>query len=400
MLKTSRRSAAAMVVPALVALLGTLAAPDLARAEPTTRVYWTEWVSYNPSASRIARADVDGGTIETLVDGLQEGVGAKDLAIDAHAGKLYFANPAAARLERVNLDGSDRETLLEDVHPVGLGLDLGAGRIYWTDYTYSHPRICRAGLDGSGLEQLVETGDGCVLEGLVLDLAAGHVYWAERMAQHIKRANLDGSGAITLLTCSDGIGHPWGLALAAGRLYWASDEAILSANLDGEDLQTVIDGLSGEPRSLEYDLDANQLYWVTGGFGGTAIQRMNPDGTGLETLLDGLNYGYGLALEPGEPIAAPDSPAAVLALLGYPNPFNPACALRFELPTAQRIRLEVIGLDGSRLATLVDGWRSAGPQVVRWDGRDARARPVPSGVYRARLVTDAGVTQRAMTLVR
>lgn len=64
----------------------------------------------------------------------------------------------------------------------------------------------------------------------------------------------------------------------------------------------------------------------------------------------------------------------------WPNPFNPSVALRFALPEAGRVRLDIFDLQGRRLETLLDGHHDSGRHEVRWDA-EGRA----SGVYFARL---------------
>ena len=387
-------------ITSLAVLLVGLGSMGITSAQTATRFYWTEWYSYNPDLSRIARANVDGTDVETLLDGFNDGTGVKDLVVDGDAGKLYFANRTVGLIERTNLDGTGRETVLTDAHPSGLALDVDGGKIYWADYTYSDPRIRRADLDGTNVETLVSASDGCQLEGIVLDLAAGHIYWAERMTQHIKRANLDGSGVTLILACWEGIGHPWGLALAGGRIYWASDESIFSANLAGEDVQTLVSDLPDSPRSLEMDAAAGQLYWVTGGMYGGLVQRINLDGTGLETLMEGLYYGYGLALEFGGAVAAPDVRPPVVRLDNHPNPFNPRTELVYNLPTTTHVRLTVFDPRGRRVRTLVDGVQAAGTQAVVWDGRDERGRDQASGVYFTRLQVGELTTSHKMLLAQ
>ena len=387
---------AAAADPATIAT----AATHATTTDPAIRVYWTEWRSYNPTLSRIARAPADGGSAETLLTGFHHDTGLGDLAIDTDAGKLYWANRPADLIECANLDGTARDTVLADVNAVGLALDLAGGKIYWADYTYSDPRIRRADLDGTDVQDLVSASDGCQLEGLVLDLAAGKLYWAERMDQQIWRANLDGSGAQRILECWQGIGHPWGLALAGGRIYWPTGESIMSATLDGDDVTTVIDDLPDAPRSLEIDHAAGRLYWVTGDMSGAMVQRMNLDGTGLQTLVEGLYYGYGLALEYAAAVPVPDTPTASVHLRSHPNPFNPHTTLAFDLPRAGPVTLAVIAADGTRVRTLMQGWRAAGHHEVAWDGRDASGRAVASGVYLCHLTGASGTTAHAVTLVR
>jgi hypothetical protein len=49
---------------------------------------------------------------------------------------------------------------------------------------------------------------------------------------------------------------------------------------------------------------------------------------------------------------------------------------------------------------LVDEGRGAGANTARWDGRDARGRAAPAGVYIARLAVDGAVSARRLVLVR
>jgi len=94
-------------------------------------------------------------------------------------------------------------------------------------------------------------------------------------------------------------------------------------------------------------------------------------------------------------------PATVVALAqNSPNPFNPATVIRFTLPAAARARLEIIALDGRRVAILVDGELAAGDHAATWTGRDARGAVVASGVYLYRLATSEATIVRRMTLIR
>lgn len=63
-------------------------------------------------------------------------------------------------------------------------------------------------------------------------------------------------------------------------------------------------------------------------------------------------------------------------------------------------RLEVFALTGQRVAVLREGPQEAGFHRLRWDGRDARGRPLASGVYVCRLVTAEAVDKRKLTLLR
>ena len=53
----------------------------------------------------------------------------------------------------------------------------------------------------------------------------------------------------------------------------------------------------------------------------------------------------------------------------------------FRLPAAVPVVLAVYSLDGRRVASIEAGLQNAGPQSLRWDGRDATGRLLPPGLY-------------------
>lgn len=84
----------------------------------------------------------------------------------------------------------------------------------------------------------------------------------------------------------------------------------------------------------------------------------------------------------------------------YPNPFNPSTTIKFFLPTQTHVRLEVFNILGQRVTTLVDGDLPAGQHQVEWDGRNEQGRPVSSGVYFYRVVTDEFYKSKKMMLIK
>jgi hypothetical protein len=79
----------------------------------------------------------------------------------------------------------------------------------------------------------------------------------------------------------------------------------------------------------------------------------------------------------------------------YPNPFNPETTIRFDLPSAQNVALEIFDTLGRRVATLVDGHLPAGKHRARW-----KADHLASGLYLYRLRAGSFVRSRAMILVK
>jgi hypothetical protein len=133
-----------------------------------------------------------------------------------------------------------------------------------------------------------------------------------------------------------------------------------------------IDPLFVNPADGDYRLSDNS----------PAISRPNPAGT---------NPDMGAYESPlGEPILESiDSRLPNLFKLhpAYPNPFNPATTIRYDLPHASEVSLIVYDLLGREVARLMDGYREPGYHQAQWDGHAKTGRSLPSGIYIARLTT-------------
>lgn len=125
------------------------------------------------------------------------------------------------------------------------------------------------------------------------------------------------------------------------------------------------------------------------------------------TARPGATYTYTLSLvrsDGSEFQAAPQRvtiPIPPLALEGNrPNPFNPYTEMRFSLNQPEHVELVIFDTSGHRVVTLVRGPLDVGHHTVRWDGRDAQGRAMPSGVYFYRLSTPSRTLARRMALLR
>ena len=91
------------------------------------------------------------------------------------------------------------------------------------------------------------------------------------------------------------------------------------------------------------------------------------------------------------------TPHAAALGANYPNPCNPETTIPFFLASATAsARLVVHNTLGQRVRTLVDGPLQPGEHRVIWDGRDDGGRPVPSGLYVARLQANGWSATRKM----
>jgi hypothetical protein len=79
----------------------------------------------------------------------------------------------------------------------------------------------------------------------------------------------------------------------------------------------------------------------------------------------------------------------------YPNPFNPATLLTYELPANGYILLEVYDMLGRKVATLADGWQTAGTHQASF-----HAQNISSGMYFAKLQTESHTASIKLLLTK
>ena len=79
----------------------------------------------------------------------------------------------------------------------------------------------------------------------------------------------------------------------------------------------------------------------------------------------------------------------------YPNPFNPSTNIKFNLPEAGNVRLDIFNILGENVTTLIDEEMSAGTHNVIFD-----AGNLPSGIYIYRLQTNSFSQTKKMLFIK
>jgi flagellar hook assembly protein FlgD len=101
----------------------------------------------------------------------------------------------------------------------------------------------------------------------------------------------------------------------------------------------------------------------------------------------------------GGPVTAPAGIARDDGPSVAPNPFSASTTISFRLDEPAPVTLAVYDVAGRRVRTLArHDWSPAGAARVDWDGRRDDGRPVPPGVYFARL--EAGSAARVDKVVK
>jgi hypothetical protein len=65
----------------------------------------------------------------------------------------------------------------------------------------------------------------------------------------------------------------------------------------------------------------------------------------------------------------------------YPNPFNPETVIKYQLPEAGFVTLEVYNMLGQVVRTLVSDHQNVGRYAVRWDAANDKGQALSSGMY-------------------
>lgn len=170
----------------------------------------------------------------------------------------------------------------------------GTGHLYWSNYASG--TINRANLDGTGATTLV-TGQNYPV---ALAVDASHLYWVNYFGGNtVNEANLDGTGATTLVS---GQNYAVGVAVDASHLYWAfaidpsgdpNSGTINEIPLAGGTATTLVTGQK-DPDAVA--VDGSRLYWANLGAG--TIDEANLNGGGVTTLVSGQSGPQGLAVSP------------------------------------------------------------------------------------------------------
>jgi hypothetical protein len=84
----------------------------------------------------------------------------------------------------------------------------------------------------------------------------------------------------------------------------------------------------------------------------------------------------------------------------YPNPFNPETHLKYQVPEASEVTIEVYSLLGKKVKTLLSGRKEAGYYTLKWNGTDAYESRVASGIYFVLMQSGTFKQVRRVTLMR
>ena len=248
----------------------------------------------------------------------------------ARTARLFVLDIGGGRIFSINPDGSDKKIIVTDArYPDGIAVDADNGHIYWTNMgvpSRNDGSIERADLDGKNRTIIVPPGRTHTPKQLILDRPTGKLYWGDREGMRVMCCNPDGSGLETLVQTGDGdedrkdqtrwcigvaIDHGWNELWwtqkgpdngGVGQLFRAPLKLRPGETPSGRtDVELIADRL---PEPIDLEIADGWIYWTDRGDPprGNSVNRMRleileHDPGPLEIISDHLMEGIGIALD-------------------------------------------------------------------------------------------------------
>lgn len=271
------------------------------------------------------------------------------------------------------------------------------------------------------------------VNGVVLDRAG------------VLHGNLAGDASRVTSTGPFGSGASAGVTVAGGG---SADFGETGVRMDFPATGTYPNGdvwvtrLQGSPNLLPGPSTASSHYWVARSYGNTSFSALDaltfadlgvvdaapgdyrlhrrgggsdggwPSALATATAASGANGGeivFGAGgevssfgqftidrrLDPADVEDSSGFPRAFALGQSFPNPFRPAVAIKFQLPQAEHVEVDIFDQTGRHVVRLLSRTMPAGTHLVEWNAGDA-----PSGVYFYRLKAGAFTATNKMVRMR
>lgn len=233
---------------------------------------------------------LDGDFHGFAVDGTNERLFAAVFPLPLHIMASNLENPA---YKAISLGaGSLKDEALENPR----GMAVSGDQIFFAS-NLEDGGIWRCGYDFSNLTEIVP--DLNRPHDVALDSAAGKIYWTQGIESDdgltaaIRRADLDGQNVEDVLTGLSRQVRGIAVDSVQGKIYWtdAFNDAIYQANLDGSSPASVVSAV--DPHDVAVDPVAGHIFWTEGIDSNNdpvaSIRRANLDGSMPVDILTGLS---------------------------------------------------------------------------------------------------------------
>ena len=221
------------------------------------------------------------------------------------ATEVFFTDYSEGLIQKFTIeDPTDMSTVL-DVNGfggAGLAYDKSSDMIFFSDFEVTEEgKIWKVKSDGTGADDIV-TG---LYEPYGVAVADGKVYYADEAdgdaVGHIYRANLDGSGAVALITMDDAYFRAVAVDTKHDKIYFYDVETdeelgdLWIADIDGTNAEIVVPDVYGY--SVAVDTKHGKIYYDDQNDGDGALKMADLDGSNIETVDATASRIYGIAID-------------------------------------------------------------------------------------------------------
>lgn len=127
-------------------------------------------------------------------------------------------------------------------------------------------------------------------------------------------------------------------------------------------------------------------------------QSTAPELTDPGWTIDNIRIITGTATDTEDPLIG-INPKPVL-YPNFPNPFNPETTLRFSLPSADIVSLDIFNLKGQKVRSFNKMQLATGNHSIVWNATDDKGNRLPSGIYMYRMTAGNYSRTRKMILMK
>ena len=117
----------------------------------------------------------------------------------------------------------------------------------------------------------------------------------------------------------------------------------------------------------------------------------------LDIVADNFGQFVNTTLNVDQNVATPNE---FTLYANYPNPFNPATIITYDLANFSSVELSVYDVRGRKIKSLFSGDQGAGQHKATWTGVDDYGLNVSAGVYIYKLEVSDKVFKRKMILMK
>ncbi|KAJ9600525.1 hypothetical protein L9F63_026338, partial [Diploptera punctata] len=207
---------------------------------------------------------------------------------------LIFANRVDIR--QVSLNSAKYTALLKGLHnAIALDYHYKKGLIYWSDV--SMDVIRRATLNGTGAIDVIKWG----LEspgGVAIDWIHDIIFWTDSGTRRVEAATLDGRQRVII--ASSDLDKPRAIAAHPGEAFifwtdWGPSPKIERAEMDGNNRRAIVTESLFWPNGLCIDYTMSRIYWADAKH--HVIESSKFDGTERKKVIaKGLPHPFALSL--------------------------------------------------------------------------------------------------------